>query len=134
MGINTVKYKSGDEADRQRALESVDSNVRFSHTVGNKAEGKASTVHSVSKKLISDYGVESKVKPSDISEAIADITSKINDTYYGEGDINRKYAKLEKAAYGVAEKIVDQMKKKDNYAEEIYNNLSPWAWNIHCLI
>ena len=123
MGINTVKYKSGDEADRQRALESVDSNVRFSHTVGNKAEGKASTVHSVSKKLISDYGVESKVKPSDISEAIADITSKINDTYYGEGDINRKYAKLEKAAYGVAEKIVDQMKKKDNYAEEIYNNL-----------
>ena len=76
MGINTVKYKSGDEADRQRALESVDSNVRFSHTVGNKAEGKASTVHSVSKKLISDYGVESKVKPSDISEAIADITSK----------------------------------------------------------
>ena len=123
MGINTVKYKSGDEADRQRALESVDGNVRFSHTVGNKAEGKASTVHSVSKKLISDYGVESKVKPSDISEAIADITSKINDTYYGEGDINRKYAKLEKAAYGVAEKIVDQMKKKDNYAEEIYNNL-----------
>lgn len=123
MGINTVKYKSGDEADRQRALESVDSNVRFSHTVGNKAEGKVSTVHSVSKKLISDYGVESKVKPSDISEAIADITSKINDTYYGEGDINRKYAKLEKAAYGVAEKIVDQMKKKDNYAEEIYNNL-----------
>ena len=81
------------------------------------------TVHSVSKKLISDYGVESKVKPSDISEAIADITSKINDTYYGEGDINRKYAKLEKAAYGVAKKIVDQMKKKDNYAEEIYNNL-----------
>lgn len=123
MGINTVKYKSGDEADRQRALESVDSNVRFSHTVGNKAEGKASTVHSVSKKLISDYGVESKVKPSDISEAIADITSKINDTYYGESDINRKYAKLEKAAYGVAEKIVDQMKKKDDYAEEIYNNL-----------
>lgn len=84
---------------------------------------KPTTVHSVSKKLISDYGVESKVKPSDISEAIADITSKINDTYYGEGDINRKYAKLEKAAYGVAEKIVDQMKKKDNYAEEIYNNL-----------
>lgn len=123
MGINTVKYKSGDEADRQRALESVDSNVRFSHTVGNKTEGKASTVHSVSKKLISDYSVESKVKPSDISEAIADITSKINDTYYGEGDINKKYAKLEKAAYGVAEKIVDQMKKKDNYAEEIYNNL-----------
>jgi hypothetical protein len=123
MGINTVKYKSGDEADRQRALESVDSNVRFSHTVGNKAEGKASTVHSVSKKLISDYGVESKVKPSDISEAIADITSKINDTYYGEGDINRKYTKLEKAAYGVAEKIVDQMKKKDNYAEGTYNNL-----------
>ena len=123
MGINTVKYKSGDEADRQRALESVDSNVRFSHTVGNKTEGKASTAHSVSKKLISDYSVESKVKPSDISEAIADITSKINDTYYGEGDINKKYAKLEKAAYGVAEKIVDQMKKKDNYAEEIYNNL-----------
>ena len=86
-------------------------------------KSKPTTVHSVSKKLISDYGVESKVKPSDISEAIADITSKINDTYYGEGDINRKYAKLEKAAYGVAEKIVDQMKKKDNYAEEIYNNL-----------
>lgn len=86
-------------------------------------KSKPTTVHSVSKKLISDYGVESKVKPSDISEAIADITSKINDTYYGEGDINKKYAKLEKAAYGVAEKIVDQMKKKDNYAEEIYNNL-----------
>ena len=86
-------------------------------------KSKPTTVHSVSKKLISDYGVESKVKPSDISEAIADITSKINDTYYSEGDINRKYAKLEKAAYGVAEKIVDQMKKKDNYAEEIYNNL-----------
>ena len=86
-------------------------------------KSKPTTVHSVSKKLISDYGVESKVKPSDISKAIADITSKINDTYYGEGDINRKYAKLEKAAYGVAEKIVDQMKKKDNYAEEIYNNL-----------
>lgn len=86
-------------------------------------KSKPTTVHSVSKKLISDYGVESKVKPSDISEAIADITSKINDTYYGEGDINRKYAKIEKAAYGVAEKIVDQMKKKDNYAEEIYNNL-----------
>ena len=86
-------------------------------------KSKPTTVHSVSKKLISDYGVESKVKPSDISEPIADITSKINDTYYGEGDINRKYAKLEKAAYGVAEKIVDQMKKKDNYAEEIYNNL-----------
>ena len=86
-------------------------------------KSKATTVHSVSKKLISDYGVESKVKPSDISEAIADITSKINDTYYGEGDINKKYAKLEKVAYGVAENIVDQMKKKDNYAEETYNNL-----------
>ena len=114
--FNSEQIKSA--TDNIGTFDKNNADIRYS-----SQKSKPTTVHSVSKKLISDYGVESKVKPSDISEAIADITSKINDTYYGEGDINRKYAKLEKAAYGVAEKIVDQMKKKDNYAEEIYNNL-----------
>ena len=114
--FNSEQIKSA--TDNIGTFDKNNADIRYS-----SQKSKPTTVHSVSKKLISDYGVESKVKPSDISEAIADITSKINDTYYGEGDINRKYVKLEKAAYGVAEKIVDQMKKKDNYAEEIYNNL-----------
>ena len=114
--FNSEQIKSA--TDNIGTFDKNNADIRYS-----SQKSKPTTVHSVSKKLISDYGVESKVKPSDISEAIADITSKINDTYYGEGDINRKYAKLEKAAYGVAKKIVDQMKKKDNYAEEIYNNL-----------
>lgn len=114
--FNSEQIKSA--TDNIGTFDKNNADIRYS-----SQKSKPTTVHSVSKKLISDYGVESKVKPSDISEAIADITSKINDTYYSEGDINRKYAKLEKAAYGVAEKIVDQMKKKDNYAEEIYNNL-----------
>ena len=114
--FNSEQIKSA--TDNIGTFDKNNADIRYS-----SQKSKPTTVHSVSKKLISDYGVESKVKPSDISEAIADITSKINDTYYGEGDINKKYAKLEKAAYGVAEKIVDQMKKKDNYAEEIYNNL-----------
>ena len=114
--FNSEQIKSA--TDNIGTFDKNNADIRYS-----SQKSKPTTVHSVSKKLISDYGVESKVKPSDISEAIADITFKINDTYYGEGDINKKYAKLEKAAYGVAEKIVDQMKKKDNYAEEIYNNL-----------
>ena len=116
IAFNSSQVKSA--TDNVGTFDKNNADIRYS-----SQKSKPTTVHSVSKKLISDYGVESKVKPSDISEAIADITSKINDTYYGEGDINRKYAKLEKAAYGVAENIVDQMKKKDNYAEEIYNNL-----------
>ena len=114
--FNSEQIKSA--TDNIGTFDKNNADIRYS-----SQKSKPTTVHSVSKKLISDYGVESKVKPSDISEAIADITSKINDTYYGEGDINKKYAKLEKVAYGVAENIVDQMKKKDNYAEEIYNNL-----------
>lgn len=116
IAFNSSQVKSA--TDNVGTFDKNKADIRYS-----SQKSKPTTVHFVSKKLISDYGVESKVKPSDISEAIADITSKINDTYYSEGDINKKYAKLEKVAYGVAEKIVDQMKKKDNYAEEIYNNL-----------
>lgn len=121
--INNISYDDNIVNNMQKKQSDNVTTEKSADTSYSTTNNKPTTVHSISKKLISDYGVESKVKPSDISEAIADITSKINDTYYGEGDINRKYAKLEKAAYGVAEKIVDQMKKKDNYAEEIYNNL-----------
>ena len=121
--INNISYDDNIVNNMQKKQSDNITTEKSADTSYSTTNNKPTTVHSISKKLISDYGVESKVKPSDISEAIADITSKINDTYYGEGDINRKYAKLEKAAYGVAEKIVDQMKKKDNYAEEIYNNL-----------
>ena len=121
--INNISYDDNIVNNTQKKQSDNITTEKSADTSYSTTNNKPTTVHSVSKKLISDYGVENKVKPSDISEAIADITSKINDTYYGEGDINRKYAKLEKAAYGVAEKIVDQMKKKDNYAEEIYNNL-----------
>ena len=121
--INNISYDDNIVNNMQKKQSDNVTTEKSADTSYSTTNNKPTTVHSISKKLISDYGVESKVKPSDISEAIADITSKINDTYYGEGDINRKYAKLEKAAYGVAEKIVDQMKKKDDYAEEIYNNL-----------
>ena len=121
--INNISYDDNIVNNMQKKQSDNVTTEKSADTSYSTTNNKPTTVHSISKKLISDYGVESKVKPSDVSEAIADITSKINDTYYGEGDINRKYAKLEKAAYGVAEKIVDQMKKKDNYAEEIYNNL-----------
>ncbi len=115
--FNSNQIKSA--TDNVGTFDKNNPDIRFS----TSRNAGSATAYKVSQEIINDFGAKSRVKAQDISGQIADIASKVYNTYYEKGDVETKYAELEKSARSVAETVADGMRNTSDFSKEAYDTL-----------
>ena len=91
------------------------------------SDGKGQTANAAARDIIKTYNATGRVYVKDIQNSIKDLATKVQDVFYGEGDVEKAYPAFEAEARRIATYVVDNARVTDDVAREEFDRVRKYV-------